>query len=361
MNRKIPIKLYAIQIEVSTICTSKCFMCPHTTFYNTWESKLMDMQLYSKISNYFDNAEYIHLQGWGEPLHHPKIIEMMKIAKEHNRRVGLTTNGQLINKYAPDLANLLDVIVISIGGATKHIHELARTGNNFETLISNTKLLIENRGNKKNPKIIFSYLMNKYNIDELPKAIELAAKIGVDEFLATNLDYIPIKELNDAKTFSHTEKENAHIEKIMKESIKKAQTNNITLIIKPRIMNELPICLENPLENLFITVDGLVAPCVYVHLPTKSENIPRIFKDKEYTIKKLYFGSLQSETLDKIWQSEKYIKFREIFEKRKQTYEKAYKDSLTNPEHSFEQKLRIIFKDIPPPKECLTCYKIYGI
>ncbi|MGC9067759.1 MAG: radical SAM/SPASM domain-containing protein [Thermoprotei archaeon] len=348
MNKDMPIKLYAIQIEVSTICTSKCFMCPHTTFYNMWESKLMDMQLYLKISNYFDNAEYVHLQGWGEPLHHPKIIEMIKIAKEHKCKVGLTTNAQLINKYAPDLVKLLDMIVISIGGASKYTHERVRTGNDFETLINNTKLLIENRKDNKKPKIIFSYLMNKYNIEELPKAIELAAKIGVDEFLATNLDYIPIKELNSTKIFSHTEKEDTHIERIIKESIKISQINNITLTIRPRMMNELPVCLENPLRNLFITVNGLVTPCVYVHLPIKAENIPRIFNDKKYTIKKLYFGNLQSETLDKIWQSEKYIKFREIFEQRMHVYEHTI---------LFEDT----FKNIMPPKECITCYKIYGI
>lgn len=361
MNMKMPIKLYAMQIEVSTICTSKCFMCPHTTFYSTWESKIMDMQLYLKISNYFDNTEYVHLQGWGEPLHHPEIIEMIEIAKEHKCKVGITTNAQLIDKYAHELANLLDIVLISIGGACKQTHELVRAGNNFETLINNTKLLIEKRKDNKKPKIIFSYLMNKHNIEELPKAIELAAKIGVNEFLATNLDYIPTKYLNNAKIFSQT-KEDKHVEKIIKESIKTANKNNITLTIKPRTMNELPICLENPLENLFITVDGSVAPCVYVHLPTKTENIPRIFNDKEYSIKKLYFGNLQSETLDKIWYSEKYVNFRKTFEKRIYTYEQEYKKFLIDlSKHSFEKEYCTAFKNCPLPNECITCYKIYGI
>ncbi len=46
---------------------------------------------------------------------------------------------------------------------------------------------------------------------------------------------------------------------------------------------EVPMCEANPLRNVFSSVDGAVAPCVYLRIPKKG-NISRIFMDKEYEI-----------------------------------------------------------------------------
>ena len=50
-----------------------------------------------KIKDYTD---YIYLHIKGEPLLHPQIIDILKVAEEYNIKVNLTTNGTLFPKYA---------------------------------------------------------------------------------------------------------------------------------------------------------------------------------------------------------------------------------------------------------------------
>jgi len=88
-----------------------------------------------------------------------------------------------------------------------------------------------------------------------------------------------------------------------------------------------------------ITYNGQITPCVYLHLPTKSNRIVRVFKGKVLEIEKVYFGDVGDE---KSWKS--YSNFGKIFERRK---------SLM---------WYVLPTEIPPlPEPCKTCYKAYGV
>jgi MoaA/NifB/PqqE/SkfB family radical SAM enzyme len=56
----------------------------------------MKWKTYEKISCYFDFVNFVDLSGWGEPLLHKRIYDMVKMAKEKKCFVGFTTNGTLL-------------------------------------------------------------------------------------------------------------------------------------------------------------------------------------------------------------------------------------------------------------------------
>ena len=117
-----------------------------------------------------------------------------------------------------------------------------------------------------------------------------------------------------------------------------------------------------PTTTTFISVEGYVSPCVYLSIPIKGSLIPRIFRGKLYYVSKLYFGNILEKSILDIWNSEEYVYFRSLFNKRLHEYEEettSFLGDIFSP-----QKLSILsqssFKTtLPDP--CKTCYKAYGI
>jgi MoaA/NifB/PqqE/SkfB family radical SAM enzyme len=152
-------------------------MCPRTAFSSEWETGDMPLPIYKRISGYFHLVRDVHLQGWGEPLLHPHLFTMIQIAKAEKCRVSLTTNGALLS---PDISEKLiregvDIIAISIAGASRRTHESIRCRSDFDTLVDNIRILSGSKARlrSKTPNLILSFLMTKTNIEELPRAVDI--------------------------------------------------------------------------------------------------------------------------------------------------------------------------------------------
>jgi len=78
----------------------------------------MSWKTFENLSRSFNRFDMIYLSGWGEPLVHPRIWDMVTLVKENGKKVGFTTNGLLIDDTAREkLLSLVDVIGISVDGA----------------------------------------------------------------------------------------------------------------------------------------------------------------------------------------------------------------------------------------------------
>ena len=330
-------KLNSVQVEVSTFCQLSCLMCPKSIFRKDWLNKHMELETFRKIP--FERFRYAHLQGWGEPLLNPHIIEMTEIAKEKGCSVGLTTNGLLLRDFAKELAKFTDIVAVSIASPNPEIHERVR-GCELSELVEGIESLSKARRNRK-PKIVITTIMFKDTVKDLPELVRLAKNCGADEVIANNLDYIPTKELFGLEVFS--EEEDPEIARVAENAKKLAKELGVNLAIRPLKLEECVVCAENPIKSCLITVNGDVAPCVYAHLPTKSETIQRIFKGEVIRVRKLYFGNLNKESFEDIWKSRGYKSFRNTFVRR-------------------VSMLVGFSADVPDlPEVCKTCYKAYSI
>ena len=310
-----------VQVEVSTKCQLDCIMCPKSCF-GDWIPKNMDMVVFEKIP--FKKFKYAHLQGWGEPLLHPKIDEMIEIAKKRCK-VGLTTNGLLIDRHVDSLTKL-DLIAVSVASADPDVHAAVRKCD-LEVIKRNIRLISENRGKTR---IVVTTIMMRDTVDGLPKMIDFASECGADEVIANNLDYIPSESLTGLKVFGS--KPDRRIGEILEKTRKIAEDVGINFVARPIVMEEALVCAENPIENCLITVDGKISPCVYLHLPTESDRIVRYFEGERVEVPKVYFNSLKD------WEKSE---IRKIFRRRL----------------SF-----LPFTEIPPlPNVCRTCYKAYSL
>jgi MoaA/NifB/PqqE/SkfB family radical SAM enzyme len=352
----------SFQIEISTYCSLDCQMCPKAFFSEQWIFKNMSMETFGKIAHYFHSAKWVHLQGWGEPLENENLIQMVDMAKKANCLASLTTNGMLLTK---DISRKLldaglDNIVISIAGANGADHERLRVQSNFDQILTNVASLtdLKKRSGSEKPIVRLSYLMTKFNIRSLPKTIPLAAELGVDEVMATNIDYLAGERCNLLRTFYH-ESPSQTFQDSIDEMHRMGKKMGIAVRTYPLKCQEVLVCEANPPRNAFFSIDGSVAPCVYLRIPKKGD-IQRIFQNKEYSVPQTFFGNINDEDFYEIWNKGSYKIFRKVFEDRIRTKFDSVADTFVNM--SFAKLEENITKEPPPLHEvCRTCYKAYGI
>ncbi|RLI75431.1 hypothetical protein DRO97_03275 [Archaeoglobales archaeon] len=168
---------------------------------------------------------------------------MIEIAKE-TCEVGFTTNGMSLDENANEriLELGVDYVAVSMAGATKETHESVRKNTNFKKIVKNVRNLVKLR--KDRPRIIFTFLMNKMNIAELPKLIELAAELKIDEVVATNLDYVFDEKTDELKVFSCEKADKKYLE-WLKKANDAAIKRKIKFRAHPLHIDEVVICDAN--------------------------------------------------------------------------------------------------------------------
>lgn len=163
-----------VDIELSSFCNLRCTMCPHgKKDYEIIKRGLINEELARKVIK--ECAEFgvtsLKFSGRGEMLLHPKFTELLNYAKSQSLLdVMFNTNGLLLTEEKiRDVVNAgIDLVIISIDGATKQTYENVRVGGNFDTLVHNIEYLINYRKqtNRHKPMIRLQFVKMKDNIHE---------------------------------------------------------------------------------------------------------------------------------------------------------------------------------------------------
>ncbi len=360
---------YAWQIELTTRCPLKCKMCIREGIKD-WHNGDMNISDFKRLTPYLKDVETVVLEGWGESLLHKNLIEIIRVAKAAGPQVGFVTSGKALNReYISELINAgVDFIGFSLSGATLKTHNAIRVNSDLQSLIEHIQTFNEIKRNKKikNPKLHIVYLMLKDNISEVPALLKLVKEIGIEEVVLTNLIHVANEWQEGQRVFrciplTHPsplrgEGEGEGYEEILNEAEAKAKELNISLRRPSLSPIEVTVCEENPLRNLYISVDGEVSPCVYLYPPTSSP-FKRIFCSKEYQLEKVSFGNIFKEPFHTIWNSRGYVEFRNYFIKRKGKVEEMYSYLW-----DMERLKRFEMEPLPdPPEQCRICHKILGV
>ncbi len=118
--------LNKIYIEPTNRCNLNCLIC----IRNSWNEPNgdMDWSVYQKLIadlKAFPEAKTIAFAGLGEPLLHPKLPEMIRLAHEQGLRTEVTSNAMLLTPaMALQLIDSgLDQLSVSIDGASSDTYE----------------------------------------------------------------------------------------------------------------------------------------------------------------------------------------------------------------------------------------------
>jgi len=80
----------------------------------------------------------------GEPLSHKYVYEIIRLGKENNLKIGLNTNGFLVDKKVAKkiVDSGLDILVFSLDGSNSEIHDKIRgVPGSFDRVIRGIKLV----------------------------------------------------------------------------------------------------------------------------------------------------------------------------------------------------------------------------
>jgi MoaA/NifB/PqqE/SkfB family radical SAM enzyme len=355
----------AFQIQITSRCNLRCPHCTKNVFSDQWIDGDMDMDTYKTLSRAFPHLRQVYIDAWGEPLLHPRFWEMASMAREAGCSVGTTTNGTLIDReVARRLACEVDVVGISVDGATAATYESIRKGANFRQVLEGVRELVAARKEARGdgyPLVSLLFLKNRRNIHELPDMVDLAGELGADEVIASNLTYVAKPEYEPLRVYSLAGASPEYLA-IIQEAKKRAKEWELGLRVYPLEPKRVGFCEARPFDALHITWDGFVTPCVYLTLPVKGDTMAKVHEGESYRIPFTRFGNLKESELLDIWNSDAYRRFREPFEGRKKICGDA-RFGMTD-DGGFEEIDPGTFDSLdryPLPRVCRGCYKALGI
>jgi hypothetical protein len=213
--------------------------------------------------------------------------------------------------------------------------------------------------------------MMKPNMAELPALVDLAAELKADRVIAPNLDYIPDAGMEQLRAFS--EINDSELGHIIREAELRAKRIGIPLYVYPLQPDEyFPVCSDDPLHNIVVSVNGEISPCVYLCLPIEGK-IPRLFRGRACFIDRFTYGRID-EGLHDVLGNKNAEQFMAAFEQRNQVSKLNSAEAmavLTLPgirsarkalqredrQRRPEQPIKIPYA----PPQCSECYKLLGI
>ncbi|MFP3868159.1 MAG: radical SAM/SPASM domain-containing protein [Desulfobacteraceae bacterium] len=363
-----PLDLQYLQVEVTTRCNLPgCQMCPRSAFRDRWQAHDLTWEDFERLLPSLACFEQVHLSGWGEPLVHPRLWEMARVARARGCKVGLTTNGQGLTEAVQCQAlEHLDLLAISMDGARAATYEKLRPGADFDRLIRQIDSLCTRKRELgvSRPEVVLLFMKMRPNLGELPEFIELAASLGIDRVNATNLDFIPDKRMEPLALYNLAAVEPA-IDEIIQQAEQKARELELPFRNFPLTPTlDLMVCDANPLKNAFVTVFGEFCPCVYLGLPVP-QGFTRQFFGKTVAAHNYSYGNVRRGDFLKHCQQPAYRQFTDFFRHRVGRVQGLLTElvqhaSVPTRQEMSSQPSAALEPHYSWPPACQGCYKILG-
>lgn len=317
------IKLY---IEPTSDCNLNCEMC----FRHSWfDEKINEMPftLFEKIIREIPNSvNIIFFAGMGEPLYHPKIIDMVSVVKEKGLRAELLTNGSLLTEEMSE--SLLDIGLDRLWVSIDVVDPSSDEGLGhpmYTRTIKQLKKFNSIRSKKRvDTELGITFVATKENVAQLAVLPLFISKFNISEVNISNLAPTNISDQEITlyqKSVNMSIGSDFYIEKRpvvnlpymdfnlpeVKEGLSGLMSRmNFNLqvggIPVPRKSRYCPFVKGG---MAFVRSDGEVTPCMAL-----LHNGKTAFNKTDRVIHHHSFGNVASNTIADIWMSPEYIEFK---------------------------------------------------
>jgi radical SAM protein with 4Fe4S-binding SPASM domain len=151
------------------------------------------MDLFRRLLDETPSLERLTLQGLGEPLLQPHLMEMVELATARGIEVGFNSNAMLLTRARADrlVALGLSWLHVSLDGATAATHEGIRDGADFDRITRNLRGLVAARqaAGSARPWVRVVFVAMRRNVAELPALVRRLGEWGVDELHVQGLSH----------------------------------------------------------------------------------------------------------------------------------------------------------------------------
>jgi radical SAM protein with 4Fe4S-binding SPASM domain len=185
---------FRLWIEPTNGCNLRCVMCPNS-LPDRPPTAVMEMDLYRSLLDQVRGTVYdANLHHRGEPLLHPRLPEMIGLAREAGISTRLHTNATLLDAERGKalLEAGLDLISFSFDGFTPEAYAAIRRGADFDATLANIEgfLALKRERGGGRPVTIFETI----GFPEVTVAGQMAAREALrDRLVGRGLDKFIVK------------------------------------------------------------------------------------------------------------------------------------------------------------------------
>jgi radical SAM protein with 4Fe4S-binding SPASM domain len=143
----------------------------------------MPLSFFQRLIDRAGGIEGIWPYGFGEPMLHPDLWQMVSYAKSRGMTVSLSTNATLLHGSAVDklLKSGLDYLILAVDGATRNVYEANRKGAVFSSVQKNIKTFLESKVARKAPlHVTLQMIRLRNNTHEAARFRKMWRQPGVD-------------------------------------------------------------------------------------------------------------------------------------------------------------------------------------
>lgn len=185
-------QLIKIYVEPTDLCNISCRTC----IRNAWDEGMgrMSQTTFDRIlanARRLSPIPTIFFGGLGEPLFHKDTIPWIAQAHAAGARTELITNGTMLTeKCSRALIDAgLDVIWVSIDGATPESYADVRLGAELPKVIANLSRFRKMRqgSHRPHPEIGIAFVAMARNINDLPEVLRIGRSLGAKHFSVSNV------------------------------------------------------------------------------------------------------------------------------------------------------------------------------
>jgi pyruvate-formate lyase-activating enzyme len=185
-----------MQFELTNYCNLRCPLCPTGTRMVERKAQAMDVALFEQVMR--EVGPYLlttSLWGWGEPLLHPRLKEILRAARGHGVITMLSTNGQRLNDDHVVEALIdepPDYLIVALDGLTDETNSVFRAGARVAPVLEGVKKLAEGkrRHGLDRPVLNMRFIVMKHNQHEAPELRSFAARHGFEMLSVRELFFI---------------------------------------------------------------------------------------------------------------------------------------------------------------------------
>lgn len=257
-----------LYVEPTSRCNAWCSGCRrnHSGYglnKDAFTIKDLGIDTFDKTLSSLPNLEVVQLGGnFGDPCAGKLIDQQIALLASKKVKVQIHTNGSLRTKeWWKMLAEKLDDLEVwfAIDGL-KDTHSIYRQATDWDKIIQNAKSFIDAGG-----KAIWQFIPFKHNEHQIKKCMQMSNKMGFTKFEFVKNARHPKQAYEyrsgnpvDIKPWSkHEEQWDRTGGKLFKNT-----TNERNTTVKSKD------CMHLSLKSLYLSAEGVLAPCCYIYNQT---------------------------------------------------------------------------------------------
>ena len=275
-------------VMLNTYCNYKCVFC------NNPGMPVKERLPLDRLKSLCEVASKMDISGYGEVMTHPEFPQIIQYLTDKKVAIRLTTNGFLLNADNRKLIaeSTIKRMVISVNSLNRETYKKLMGVDGLPTVLANIEELVK----VFKGELIFSFVMNAYNFNEVLDMINFGMKYEREVCCA---GLTPTIKYEKDLIIQDTPENRKKIEMYQAYAKKHNQTKFWIFTFdsqpgNPKRLADLPQRIKTcKWIDTFacIQINGDVLPCCW---------------------SKLVLGNILEESFDKIWTGPRYTEFRKM-------------------------------------------------